>query len=65
MLEFEQIPFGAAEFADNPEPRCPCLLLLDTSVSMRGRPIDELNAGLIAFKDDEQHRVHPLGISSY
>src|SRR4051812_15943896 len=52
MSEFEQIPFGAAEFADNPEPRCPCLLLLDTSVSMRGRPIDELNAGLIAFKDE-------------
>lgn len=52
MSEFEQIPFGAAEFADNPEPRCPCLLLLDTSVSMRGRRIDELNAGLIAFKDE-------------
>jgi uncharacterized protein YegL len=52
MSEFEQIPFGAAEFADNPEPRCPCLLLLDTSVSMRGRPIDELNAGLIAFKEE-------------
>lgn len=52
MTEFEQIPFGAAEFADNPEPRCPCLLLLDTSVSMSGRRIDELNAGLIAFKDE-------------
>lgn len=52
MGEFEQIPFDAAEFADNPEPRCPCLLLLDTSGSMRGRPIDELNAGLIAFKDE-------------
>ncbi len=52
MSEFEQIPFGAAEFADNPEPRCPCLLLLDTSVSMRGRRIDELNAGLIAFNDE-------------
>ncbi len=52
MNTFEQIPFGAAEFADNPEPRCPCLLLLDTSVSMSGRRIDELNAGLIAFKDE-------------
>ena len=52
MNDFEQIPFGAAEFADNPEPRCPCLLLLDTSVSMSGRRIDELNAGLIAFKDE-------------
>ena len=24
------------EFADNPEPRCPCVLLLDTSKSMSG-----------------------------
>lgn len=52
VSEFEQVPFGAAEFADNPEPRCPCLLLLDTSGSMQGRPIGELNAGLIAFKDE-------------
>lgn len=52
MTSFEQIPFGAAEFADNPEPRCPCLLILDTSGSMRGQPISELNAGLIAFKDE-------------
>ena len=34
MADFEQIPFGASEFAENPEPRCPCLLLLDTSASM-------------------------------
>ena len=27
------------EFADNPEPRCPCVLILDNSGSMRGRPI--------------------------
>lgn len=52
MSEFDQVPFGAAEFADNPEPRCPCLLLLDTSHSMQGRPISELNSGLIAFKDE-------------
>jgi len=37
--EFEQIGFGSNEFADNPEPRCPCLLLLDTSHSMQGSPI--------------------------
>ena len=48
----EQIPFNAAEFADNPEPRCPCLLLLDTSGSMSGRPIDELNDGLATFKNE-------------
>ncbi len=52
MSELEQVPFSAAEFADNPDPRCPCLLLLDTSGSMQGRPISELNAGLIAFKEE-------------
>ena len=52
-MSLEQIPFGAAaDFADNPEPRCPCLLLLDTSGSMRGQPIDELNAGIRLFKDE-------------
>jgi uncharacterized protein YegL len=49
---FDQVPFGAHKFADNPEPRCPCLLLLDTSGSMQGQPISELNAGLIQFKDE-------------
>ncbi len=48
----EQIAFGTTEFADNPEPRCPCLLLLDVSGSMAGQPIAELNAGLTAFKDE-------------
>jgi uncharacterized protein YegL len=49
--EFDQIPFGVHEFADNPEPRCPCLLLLDTSGSMHGNPVSELNAGLVTFKE--------------
>src|SRR6266567_3506302 len=48
----EQVPFGGAEFAENPEPRCPCLLLLDTSGSMNGAPIKELNDGLAVFKDE-------------
>jgi uncharacterized protein YegL len=48
----EQIGFGTTEFADNPAPRCPCLLLLDVSASMQGQPIAELNAGLITFKDE-------------
>jgi uncharacterized protein YegL len=48
----EQISFGTTEFADNPEPRCPCLLLLDVSGSMQGQPITELNAGLTTFKDE-------------
>jgi len=43
---------AAVEFADNPEPRCPCVLLLDTSTSMSGAKIDALNQGLKAFRDD-------------
>ncbi|MDQ4078060.1 MAG: VWA domain-containing protein [Chloroflexota bacterium] len=35
-----------AEFVENPEPRCPLVLLLDTSGSMSGQPIAELNKGL-------------------
>jgi uncharacterized protein YegL len=46
----EQRPFADAEFAENPEPRCPCLLLLDTSGSMSGAPIQELNSGIATFK---------------
>src|SRR5262249_1252234 len=72
----DQIPFPDPEFVDNPEPRCPCVLLLDTSGSMNDvkqvaqmlspvqkilsesrtirsvRPIDELNAGLLTFRDE-------------
>lgn len=48
---FEQIPFRG-DFADNPEPRCPCLLLLDTSGSMSGSPIEELDAGLRSFAEE-------------
>jgi uncharacterized protein YegL len=50
--EFEQKPFADAEFAENPEQRCPCLLLLDISGSMSGQPIAELNEGLAAFRDE-------------
>ncbi|OWK40211.1 vWA domain-containing protein [Fimbriiglobus ruber] len=46
-----QPQFGTNSFAENPEPRCPCLLLLDISGSMNGPPINELNAGLVTFKD--------------
>jgi hypothetical protein len=49
MTSFDQVPFDASEFVDNPEPRCPCLLLLDASTSMAGQRIDELNAGLDTF----------------
>jgi uncharacterized protein YegL len=52
MNESDQIPFAYPDLVANPEPRCPCLLLLDTSGSMNGRPIDELNAGLRVFKEE-------------
>jgi uncharacterized protein YegL len=44
--------FANVEFAENPEPRCACILLLDTSGSMQGSPIDQLNSGLRSFKDE-------------
>ena len=42
----------AVEFAENPEPRCPCILLLDTSGSMKGEPLDALNEGLRTFQQE-------------
>ena len=44
-----QVPFGAPDLASNPERRCPCLLLLDTSTSMRGSRITQLNTGIHSF----------------
>ena len=42
----------AVEFAENPEPRCPCVLLLDTSGSMNGPALQALNNGLQSFKNE-------------
>lgn len=53
MTDFiDQQPFVMAEFADNPEPRCPCVLLLDTSASMAGVPIQQLNEGIRLFREE-------------
>lgn len=54
MAEFEQQPFNDATFLDNPQSRCPCILLLDVSGSMNGRPIDELNNGLQLLQEEIQ-----------
>jgi uncharacterized protein YegL len=51
MTTLDQVPFNNVEFADNPEPRCACLLLLDTSGSMEGAKIAQLNAGLATFAE--------------
>ncbi|MEB3233140.1 MAG: VWA domain-containing protein [Leptolyngbyaceae bacterium] len=50
----QELPhFGDPDgFADNPEPRCPVVLLLDTSGSMSGNPIRELNKGVALFRDE-------------
>ena len=54
LLEDE---LGDLEFADNPEPRCPVLIIADCSGSMAGRPIDAMNRGVEdldqAIVDDE------------
>jgi uncharacterized protein YegL len=51
MTTLDQVPFNNVEFAENPEPRCACLLLLDTSGSMSGTKIAQLNAGLTTFAE--------------
>jgi uncharacterized protein YegL len=43
---------GLIEFAENPEPRCALALVLDTSGSMSGEPIQELKAGLALLAEE-------------
>jgi uncharacterized protein YegL len=52
QVPFIDTVFADSIFAENPEPRCPCLLLLDTSGSMSGKPIQELNEGLTTFRTE-------------
>lgn len=51
-MEFEQQPFDVSDFVDNPEPRCPVVLLLDNSGSMAGSKISALNEGLMVFQEE-------------
>ncbi len=46
------MPIGIAEFIENQENRCPVILVLDTSGSMQGAPIQALNQGIQTFKED-------------
>lgn len=49
----EQVPFDVEiELAPNPEPRCPCVLLLDVSRSMAGSKISLLNEGIQAYRNE-------------
>jgi uncharacterized protein YegL len=45
----EELLEADREFLDNPEPRCPCVLLLDNSSSMAGAPLAALAEGLRTF----------------
>jgi hypothetical protein len=49
---FESAGESAGEFVDNPEARCPGVLLLDTSSSMAGEPLAALDRGVCAFRDE-------------
>ena len=44
----ELIP-DQVQFAENPEPRCPCVLVVDVSSSMEGDKIERLNDGIAKF----------------
>jgi uncharacterized protein YegL len=46
----EQLFESAGDLMDNPEPRCPGVLLLDTSSSMAGQPLAALDRGLATFR---------------
>jgi uncharacterized protein YegL len=50
----DQNPFteSGADFASNPEPRCASVLLLDVSASMSGAALQELQDGLMVYKDE-------------
>ena len=43
--------YDTAEFADNPEARCPIVLILDISASMKGHRIKTVNQALTKFRD--------------
>ncbi len=51
-MDFDQQPFIDAEFIENPEPRCPCILILDKSYSMSGDKLRALNAGISQFESE-------------
>ncbi len=50
MTSIIDAEFDAIEFASTADPRCACMLLLDTSHSMRGDSIHQLNQGLQHFQ---------------
>jgi uncharacterized protein YegL len=54
------------DFVGNPNQRTPCILVLDTSGSMDGDPIEELNEGIKAFHQaltDDTHALTHVSIA--
>ena len=60
----DQVPFGDVALATNPEPRCPCVLLLDTSGSM-GAIVSNTgeDTGKTTQVDGQTYRVVTGGVS--
>lgn len=60
----EQMPFGTTSFAENPEPRLPSLLLLDTSGSM-GEIISNVgqDLGYTIQSDGQTYRAVSGGVT--
>lgn len=48
----EESPFEGADFLENPEPRCPCVLLLETGDAEVAGALREVEAGLLALHRD-------------
>ena len=48
----KKLEFEDDDLVMNPTMRCPCMLVLDTSSSMKGESIGELNAGVQGFLQD-------------
>jgi uncharacterized protein YegL len=69
--ELRVVKAAAARLRDgNPEPRVPCVLLLDVSGSMSGNKIHELNAGLETIrtellKDEQAARRVELAVVTF
>lgn len=51
LAMIEQVAFGTNSFVENPEPRCPCILLLDVSGSMSGGRVAALRTGVATYRE--------------
>lgn len=56
MMNYNAMLSGLRDLVDNPTPRVPVLLCLDTSGSMMGAPIHELNLWCSAVHGRDEER---------